>query len=66
MCAGIEEGVATMHRGGVREMVVPPSLAFGSEGKLLATGGNSPPIRVPPGATLTYLVSLEDVSPSYL
>ena len=61
VCAGIEEGVKTMHRGGIRELIVPPALAFGAEGKLVAVG-----VSVPPGATLTYVVSLEDVSPSYL
>ena len=61
VCAGVEEGVATMRRGGVRELTVPPALAFGAAGKLVAEG-----VTVPPGATLTYIVSLEDVSPSYL
>ena len=56
-----------MHRGGVRELVVPPGLAFGDAGKVVAVSPNDGgAVTVRPGATLTYLISLEDVSPSYL
>ena len=40
-----------MRRGGVRELTVPPALAFGATGKLVAEG-----VTVPLGATLTYIV----------
>ena len=65
-------------RGGVRELIIPASLAFGTEGKLVlastalgaagssSSGNVQTPILIPPWATLTYIVSLEDVSPSYL
>lgn len=61
VCAGLEEGLLTMRRGGIREIVVPPELAFGSGGKALPNMK-----RVAPGATLVYTVNLEDVTGSYL
>ena len=49
---GLEEGVAGMQVGGLRQLKAPPELAYGEEG--VAN-------RVPPGATLTYEVRLVDV-----
>jgi peptidylprolyl isomerase len=48
---GWNEGIAGMRRGGVRRLVVPPHLAYGSRGR-----GD-----VPPGATLVFQVELVDV-----
>ncbi len=49
---GWNEGVAGMKRGGVRRLVVPPQLAYGSRGQ-----GD-----VPPGATLVFQIELVDVN----
>lgn len=49
---GWNEGIEGMKRGGIRKLVVPPDLAYGSRG----SGGD-----VPPGATLVFLVELVDV-----
>jgi FKBP-type peptidyl-prolyl cis-trans isomerase len=49
---GWDEGVEGMLEGGVRELRIPPDLAFGPAG--------SPPL-VPPNAPLTYEVELLDV-----
>lgn len=48
---GWNEGITGMRRGGVRRLVVPPDLAYGSRGR-----GD-----VPPGATLVFEVELVDV-----
>lgn len=48
---GWNEGIAGMRRGGVRRLVVRPSLAYGSRGS-----GD-----VPPGATLVFRLELVDV-----
>ena len=49
---GWNQGVAGMKRGGVRRLVVPPQLAYGSRGQ-----GD-----VPPGATLVFQIELVDVN----
>lgn len=49
---GIEEGVTGMRIGGVRRLVVPPSLGYGSRGQ---------PPTVPPSATLVYEIELLDI-----
>lgn len=49
---GIEEGVTGMRIGGVRRLVVPPSLGYGSRGQ---------PPTIPPSATLVYEIELLDI-----
>jgi FKBP-type peptidyl-prolyl cis-trans isomerase len=64
LCAGVEEGIATMRAGGKRRLVVPPELGFGAEGGFI-----SPTLHVedkkgvvPPNATLVYEIELVRVS----
>ncbi len=47
---GWDEGVATMHYGGLRQLVVPPALAYGSG----SAGGG----RIPPNSTLIFEIEL--------
>lgn len=49
---GIEEGATGMRIGGVRRLVVPPSLGYGPRGQ---------PPTIPPGATLVYEIELLDI-----
>ncbi len=49
---GLDEGVRGMRPGGIRQLIVPPELAFGAEGILN---------RVPPDATLAYHLKLIDL-----
>lgn len=49
---GWERGVAGMKEGGVRELVIPPRLAYGSNGSAGV---------IPPDATLVFEIELVDV-----
>lgn len=52
MIPGFDEGVAGMKVGGTRRLIIPPDLAYGSQGR-------SP--LIPPNAELTFDVQLVDV-----
>ena len=53
--AGWAEGVSTMKVGGVRELVIPPNLAYGDQG-----AGNV----IPPNSTLVFFIELLDTKPA--
>ncbi|KVI04610.1 Armadillo repeat-containing protein 3 and Serine/threonine-protein kinase CTR1 [Cynara cardunculus var. scolymus] len=57
MCEGIEMVLKSMKNGGKRRVIVPPALGFGDEGVDFGTG-----IKIPPSATLEYILEVEKVS----
>ena len=54
---GWDRGILGMRVGGVRTLVVPPKMGYGQKG----SGGKSDPLRIPPGATLYFVVTLRAV-----
>lgn len=50
---GFQEGISGMKIGGVRRLIIPPSLAYGAD---------SPSQCIPPNSTLIFDVELLDVS----
>ena len=51
---GWDEGVAGMKVGGRRELVIPPDLGYGAQGR---------PPDIPPNETLVFVIDLLDVQP---
>lgn len=57
ICEGIEYVLRSMNGGGKRRVIVPPSLGFGEEGAEFGEAA-----KIPPFATLEYVIELEKVS----
>ncbi|XP_010540024.1 PREDICTED: peptidyl-prolyl cis-trans isomerase FKBP17-2, chloroplastic [Tarenaya hassleriana] len=57
MCEGVEHVLRSMKAGGKRRVIVPPLLGFGEKGAELGQG-----LKVPPSATLEYVVEVDAVS----
>jgi peptidylprolyl isomerase len=49
---GWDQGVAGMKAGGSRELIIPPSLAYGPQGQ---------PPTIPPNATLAFVIDLVSI-----
>jgi len=49
---GWDQGVAGMKAGGLRELIIPPDLAYGAQGQ---------PPTIPPNATLVFVIDLVSV-----
>eukprot|EP01026_Neomeris_dumetosa_P055975 TRINITY_DN5109_c0_g1_i11.p1 TRINITY_DN5109_c0_g1~~TRINITY_DN5109_c0_g1_i11.p1 ORF type:complete len:297 (-),score=55.71 TRINITY_DN5109_c0_g1_i11:179-1069(-) len=64
ICAGIEEVLKDMKAGGVREVIVPPELAFGERGTVLKPTEHVPDKQgiIPPNSQLFYKIELVRVS----
>eukprot|EP01023_Acetabularia_acetabulum_P035006 TRINITY_DN3295_c0_g1_i5.p1 TRINITY_DN3295_c0_g1~~TRINITY_DN3295_c0_g1_i5.p1 ORF type:complete len:278 (-),score=60.26 TRINITY_DN3295_c0_g1_i5:359-1192(-) len=64
ICEAVEEALMDMKAGGVREVVVPPQLGFGSKGAVLRPTEHVPEKQgiIPPGAELLYRIELDRVS----
>jgi FKBP-type peptidyl-prolyl cis-trans isomerase len=58
---GVEEGVLGMAEGGVRRLIIPPSLAYGSESRKAAPGRGF--VDIPPNSTLIYDITLLQAAP---
>jgi FKBP-type peptidyl-prolyl cis-trans isomerase len=58
---GVEEGVLGMAEGGVRRMIIPPSLAYGSGSRTAPQGRGF--VDIPPNATLIYDITLLQAAP---
>ena len=61
VCEAIEEGVRTMKRGGVRTVYAPSAAAYGERGVVLNDG-----TRIAGNRDLKIIITLEEVSPSYV
>ena len=61
LCVGLEAAMESMRAGGIREVLVPPELGFGSKGTVLFSGRPNEQ-RIPPNATLKYIVEVKRVS----
>ncbi|XVE58847.1 hypothetical protein DITRI_Ditri04bG0202100 [Diplodiscus trichospermus] len=57
MCEGVEYVLRSMKAGGKRRVIIPPNLGFGEKGADLGSG-----VRIPPSATLEYIVHVDNVS----
>ena len=53
--AGWDEGVSGMGVGGIRRLVIPPALAYGTKG---VAGGSGGGYVIPPDSTLVFIVFL--------
>eukprot|EP01024_Parvocaulis_polyphysoides_P011340 TRINITY_DN13979_c0_g1_i1.p1 TRINITY_DN13979_c0_g1~~TRINITY_DN13979_c0_g1_i1.p1 ORF type:complete len:278 (+),score=39.07 TRINITY_DN13979_c0_g1_i1:526-1359(+) len=64
ICEGVEEALMDMKAGGVREVIVPPELGFGTRGTVLKPTEHVPEKQgiIPPDTQLFYKVELVRVS----
>jgi len=53
--SGWDQGLLGMRVGGRRELVIPPSMAYGADGR---------PPKIGPNETLVFVVDLVSVQPS--
>ncbi|CAA9305951.1 MAG: hypothetical protein AVDCRST_MAG68-827 [uncultured Gemmatimonadetes bacterium] len=58
---GVEEGVLGMAEGGLRRLIIPPALAYGSESRKAEPGRGF--VDIPPNATLIYDITLLQAAP---
>lgn len=57
ICEGVEMVLRSMKNGGKRRVIVPPAFGFGDEGVDFGSG-----FKIPPSATLEYVLEVEKVS----